>query len=234
VTAAAMRLRRPAPAPASVAWRSPAFTSTTAWSNRNVQGSLLSQRLRPREGEGGPEPQTTITACDVDKKEAVEKGIEAARSLAERALTALAREFPLSFEASALRANFGSLSSDQTKTITGRYEHVRDTLSSKTITCTRCKAKKKGEHTCAEGAVSGSKILICPPFGTTACPAGPTMLHEAAHNAGAANDVKPGTSGYPPADSEDNAYSYEQFPVDVLKGPPTFELKKGKPKEPVP
>jgi len=50
-----------------------------------------------------------------------------------------------------------------------------------------------------------------------------TILHEAAHNAGASKDIDK-DGGYPPKDSENNAYSYEYFAVDVAKEPPKVEL----------
>ena len=203
-------------------------------SNWVTQRTFSCRTWSSRDGDGEPEAQTSITKCDNEKKAAIEAGIEDARALTERALTALGRMMPFFEEDTALKANFGKPSSEQRELIKKRYEHVRDTLGKKVIRCTGCKAKKKGEHTCAQTTVSGSKIFICPPFGTTTCPAGPTILHEAAHNAGASKDVKPGAGGYPPRDAENNAYSYEQFPVDIRKGPPEVELKQRRPKEPIP
>ena len=57
------------------------------------------------------------------------------------------------------------------------------------------------------------------------------MLHEAIHNAGACDDIDKGRS-YPPAQSENNAYSYEYFALDVSGGYKTPDLGKRKPTVP--
>lgn len=195
--------------------------------NQMIQRALLAGRTAGRDGEEKePEAASTISGCDTDRSKTIKDGIRGAKTLAGVALTALGRAFMLTHDDKAFRDNFGSVSGDRQKTIITRYTHAKDTLDGKIIACSKCKKKKKGVHLCAEGIVSGSKIWICPPFGNKACPPSATMLHEAAHNAGAPDDILPRSSGYPPAKSEDNAFSYEQFAVDVLKGPPEVELKR--------
>ena len=53
-------------------------------------------------------------------------------------------------------------------------------------------------------------------FGSLGCPPAITILHEAAHNAGATGDIDKDGS-YPPPNAEDNSYSYEHFVEDLKK-----------------
>ena len=71
------------------------------------------------------------------------------------------------------------------------------------------------------GWVPGNNITLFPDFGKKVPP--PSMLHEAIHNAGGCDDINKGNS-YPPSSSEDNAYSYEYFALDVTAGYKTPEL----------
>ena len=84
---------------------------------------------------------------------------------------------------------------------------------------------------CGQAACPGSNITLFPIFGKETCPAGPVMLHEAIHNAGACDDIDKGKS-YPPAHSENNAYSYEYFALDVSGGYKTPDLGKRRPTVP--
>jgi len=189
-------------------------------------------------GKEKPEEKPAVKAegCDKDHQSKIEEAISQAGVLASRALQALEREFPLSFESSAMDANFGTLSSDQKSVIIERYKHVRDNLGSKTYACAKKGKKvKEGKETvdlCGQAMCPGSKITLFPDFGKQVCPAGPVMLHEAAHNAGACGDTDKGGS-YPPKNSENNAYSYEYFAAAVAAGAPAGPtLKKHEPKPP--
>lgn len=189
----------------------------------------------PDEGEK-PEEKPKFTGCSTDQGKTIMEAIPQAEGLAARAVQAFEREIPLSYESSAMRAHFGSLGSDQKATIIARYKHIQANVGGKPYTCTK-KGKKGKEGNkivdlCGQAPCPGSTITLFPDFGTAGCPAGPVLLHEAAHNAGACDDIDKDRS-YPPADAEDNAYSYEYFAKDVAAGykaPP--ELKKHKPKAP--
>jgi hypothetical protein len=145
------------------------------------------------------------------------------------------REYPFGYEQTAMRAHFGSLSSDRKSTIIERYKHIRSNVGSKTYTCAK-KSKKVAEggevvDLCGQASCPGSKITLFPEFGKETCPAGPVVLHEAVHNAGACDDMDKG-GNYPPANAENNAYSYEYFALDVAAGYKTPELGKRKPTAP--
>jgi len=193
----------------------------------------------PDEGKkekGDEKPATKFAGCDKDQQSKIEDAIKRADGLASRAVQALERYIPLSYESTAMNAHFGSFGSDQKSTIIERYKHIQTNLGSKTYTCDK-KGKKVKEgkeivDLCAQARCPGNGITVFPDFGKGVCPAGPVILHEAAHNAGACDDIDKGKS-YPPANAENNAYSYEYFAADVAAGykaPP--ELKAPKPKAP--
>ncbi len=96
-----------------------------------------------------------------------------------------------------------------------------------------CKLKSKGKAACALGSGGRNEIFMCPDFGLSNCIPRLTMIHEAAHNAGANLDVDEGP-GYPPKDSECNPYSYEYFCRDIGQGLQTggHSSEKESPKEP--
>jgi len=146
--------------------------------------------------------------------------VDEAKLLAKDALRVLKKEMPLSYELGPLIDNFGSLSATQKTMVIERYEHIDKNLDSKQIVCTN---KKKCKKLCGQGVIGGNKILLCPSFGTLACPPGATILHEAAHNAGAKKDIDKGKK-YPPKNAQNNAYSYEHFPLEISTGPPDVEL----------
>jgi hypothetical protein len=192
----------------------------------------------PDEGkkEKGEEKQTTkFPACDKDQQSKLTEAIKQADGLSSRAVQALERYIPLSYEGTAMKAHFGSLDSDRKSTIIERYKHVQANLGSKTYTCDKKgKKAKQGKEIvdlCAQARCPGNEITVFPDFGTERCPAGPVILHEAAHNAGACGDIDKDKS-YPPSSSEDNAYSYEYFALDVAAGYKTPELKKRQPTVP--
>ena len=155
----------------------------------------------------------TKTKGKVDEREQlILQAIEDSKKLAKIGLASLDR---IRFM-KALRDNFGDLSDDQKKKVADRYQAIIDTLDNKTFECTKKCKKKKGTHLCAQGETPGSKIVICPEFAKESCPPDFTLLHEAAHNDGAGDDVDRG-KGYPPKNAVDNAYSYENFVADVMK-----------------
>ncbi len=195
-------------------------------------GSAVLQR-QPDKGE---EPAVKTVGCDKDRVSVVEEAIKTAGALATRAVQAFEREYAMTAEAAAMRAHFGPLSSDQKATIIARYKHVIENLARKTYTCAKDNRRvREGTDvvdTCGQAACPGSAITLYPVFGSKTCPAGPVMLHEAIHNAGACNDVNKGNARYPPSSSEDNAYSYEYFALDVAAGYKTPELGKRRPNVP--
>ena len=194
----------------------------------------LLQRAPEKEKDTGAKPSAKFIDCK-DRMAVIEGAIKEAETLAARAVNALEREYPLTYEDAAMRANFGSLASDQKSTIIERYKHVMTTLTGKTYTCAKDDKKtNEGNNVvdiCGQAACPGSNITLFPIFGKETCPAGPVMLHEALHNAGACDDINKGNR-YPPANSENNAYSYEYFALDVTGGYKTPELGKRKPSVP--
>ena len=204
-------------------------------------GSTTGRRLLAHElthvvqqGEGfqaGIQRAPTLDASCNDRKDEIEPAVEEAGELAASAVAILEKFMLLSNEKGALDKNFGSPSSEQKKTILKRFKHISTTLDSKEIECNNECPQRNRTLLCAQGEISGNKIIICPRFGSEGCIPGPTILHEAAHNAGAANDIDKGSS-YPPADAENNAYSYEYFILDALKGPAPIDLE-GKPDAPI-
>lgn len=184
--------------------------------------SGLSVQLQNEE-EKGPEETLVMKNCSVKITEQIAMGIVEAKQMSALALVALKRDIPMTYENKALRENFGPLDSDARRTVVSRYENIQATLENKEIEC-KSKCPKKGTDLCAQAEIPGKKIFICPNFGTTGCAPGPTMLHEAAHNAGAKDDVDKGDK-YPPKNAENNAYAYEYFPQDLRKGPPEVKLR---------
>lgn len=181
------------------------------------------------------EPAAKFTGCDKDRLAVVQDAIKKAEALATRAVQAFEREYPLSYESAAMTAHFGSIGSDQKSKIVERYKHVIANLNSKTYTCAKDNKKvREGAEVvdiCGQAMCPGSTITLFPVFGSETCPAGPVLLHEAIHNAGACDDINKGGS-YPPSSSEDNAYSYEYFALDVTAGYKSPDLKKRNPTAP--
>lgn len=196
------------------------------------------RRQPDKEGKdkAGEKTEAKFVGCDKDRLAVVQGAIKAAEALAARAVYAFEREYPLTTESAAMTAHFGRIGSDQKAKIVERYKHVIANLGSKTYTCAKDnkKVKEGGEvvDTCGQAACPGSAITVYPTFGSETCPAGPVMLHEAIHNAGACDDIKQGSAKYPPSSSEDNAYSYENFAVDITAGPKAPELGKRRPTVP--
>jgi Domain of unknown function (DUF4157) len=203
---------------------------------RQQSGSTAGLLQRsPDEKKPEGKPSAKFVGCDKDRLPVVEGAIKNAEALASRAVQAFEREYPLTHEEAARRAHFGSLASDQKSTIIERYKQVLSNLGGKTYTCVKDNKKvKEGDEvvdTCGQAACPGNNITLFPVFGKETCPAGPVMLHEAVHNAGACDDINKGNS-YPPSSSENNAYSYEYFALDVTAGYKTPELGKRKPSVP--
>jgi hypothetical protein len=196
---------------------------------------MLQRQPKTDDKEKKDAPTGTFVGCDKDRTALVQSAMEAASKLATRAVTALEREYPLSYEDTAMRANFGSIGSDQKSKILERYKHVLSHLGGKTYKCSATnKTATEGNHVvdiCGEAACPGDKITIFPDFGKDTCPAGPVLLHEALHNTGACDDINKGAN-YPPSSPEDNPYCYEYFAVDLTAGYKTPELKKREPKAP--
>jgi hypothetical protein len=193
----------------------------------------------PDEGKkekGEENPATKFPGCDKDQQSKITDAIKQADALASRAVRAFEREYILPSESSARDAHFGKkLGTDQKATILDRYKHVHTNLENKMYSCDR-KGKKVKEgkgvvDVCAQAECPGNKITLFPDFGKETCPAGPVLLHEAIHNAGGCDDVNKGES-YPPSSSEDNAYSYEYFALEVATESKTPELGTHTPSKP--
>lgn len=200
-------------------------------------GSAELRRQPDKEGKDKAEekPAAKFVGCDKDRLPVVQEAIKQAEALATRAVRAFEREYPLTHESAAMTAHFGRIGSDQKSVIIDRYKHVIANLGNKTYTCARnnkrVRAGNEVVDTCGQAACPGSAIILFPAFGSETCPAGPVMLHEAIHNAGACDDINKG-GRYPPSSSEDNAYSYEYFALDVTAERKTPELGKRKPTVP--
>ena len=194
-------------------------------------------RRQPKGGEKEKpgEPPANLVSCK-DRLPLVQDAIKQAEALAKRALYAFERDYPESHEVSAMKAHFGSLVSDQKATIVERYKHVIANLGAKRYTCAKENKEVREENEvrdlCGQAACPGNAITLFPVFGSATCPAGPVMLHEAIHNAGACDDINKGGENYPPSRSEDNAYSYEFFAMDVMAGFKAPDLGKRKPTAP--
>jgi uncharacterized protein DUF4157 len=163
------------------------------------------------------------------QEETLSSAIDEAKTLASMALSALKGERLEAIEKEhvqkALKDHFGDVTDRQKTTITERYANINDTLGSKEITCKNKEKKEKKKAICAEAPIKSQKITIFLHFWKDACGSkGEMLLHEAAHNAGAKDDIHQ-DEGYPPkANAEDNAYSYQFFAVEVRKGPPRVQL----------
>lgn len=199
-------------------------------------GADVLQRSPDDKGTGTTEekPVTKFVGCDKDQQSVIEAAITQAEGLASRATQALKQDFPLSYETSAMGAHFGSLSSDQQSTVIARYEQIGASLRNKSYACQskgeKVKEGKERVDFCGKASCPGDKIKLFPIFGKDGCPAGPVILHEAAHNAGACDDIEKG-KGYPPKKPENNAYCYENFAVDVaagLKDPVKLKKREGR------
>ena len=185
--------------------------------NDHTDSSILYRKTESEEADTSEEKEPTFKSCSESKQKIIKKGIEEAKNLVNNAPGALKRDMPLIMDGKALKANFGPNADKKKKIIISRYENIKTTLNSKEITCkAKCK-KDEATDLCAQAESPGKKIYICPNFGSSTCKPGPTIVHESAHNAGATKDIdKDGK--YPPKDSENNAYPFEYFPVDLAKG----------------
>jgi hypothetical protein len=170
-----------------------------------------------------------------EREETLSSAIDDAKKLASAALLVLKGERLEVTEKEhvrkALKNNFGDVTDKQKTTITERYANMNDTLDSKEITCINKKKTDKKKAICAEAPINGNSISIFLDFWKDACGSkGEMMLHEAAHNAGAKDDIHKDEEYPPKGNAEDNAYSYQYFAVDVKAGPPRIRL--GVPKAP--
>lgn len=210
------------------------------WSSIRPRSADTSVVYRQAEAAEDGSSVATYNGCDEKQNALIRSGVKEAQDLASRALKALKRDIPLSYERRALQDNFGKLSGGQKDTVISRYEHILNSLESTTIACATL-AKKKKQTTshkqvvglCGKGECPGKKIWIHANYGSVGCGTGRTILHEVAHNAGACSDFDRGKN-YPPKNAVDNAYSYENFAVDVEKGHEPPKLKFREPKEIVP
>jgi hypothetical protein len=202
-----------------------------------VSGSQVLQRQPEGQEKKEPDkPAAKFVGCGNGREPVIKDAIEKATALASRAVQAFERDFPLSYESAAMTTHFGSLGSDQKSTIIKRYKHVLANLASKVYTCAERKKKvREGGRVvdlCGEAQCPGNSIVLYPDFGKATCPAGPVILHEGIHNAGACDDIDKDNKHYPPSSAEDNAYSYEYFALAVTAGYKMPELGTHKPTAP--
>jgi hypothetical protein len=201
--------------------------SNPVWTNLAVSQPALGRDPKPGAPASAEKP--AFKACDRKRADAILEAARGAKKLAEVAIGALERPLLLSFQVAALNRNFGPAGDAHQSLITKRYREIRDSLATKQFICKPKCTDKKG-HLCAQAPYQGNTIYICPLFGSSGCPPDYTILHEAAHNAGAKDDIDK-NGAYPPANAENNAYSYEHFAGDLKKGLPTYELPTKKPAE---
>jgi len=171
--------------------------------------------------EGKAEKKPKFVGCDDAQQLLLKDGLAHAHTLASAAVKVLDTGLTSIGATAALTTHFGTVSDKTKAVIVERYKHIRDNLVGKTYTCAATGKKKKTGKTivdlCGEASCPGTTVTVFPTFGSKGCPAGQTSLHESAHSAGACADVLSG-KGYPPAKAENNAWSYENFAVDALKG----------------
>jgi hypothetical protein len=212
------------------------FSPTTDDGRRLIAHELTHVVQQTAPASGVLQRSPTFGGCNKDQQDTLEEAIKGATALASRAVAAFEREYPLSYESTAMNANFGRLDKEQQATIVARYKEVQGAFANKNYVCASREVKvKKGKEVvdlCGRAECPGDTIKVFPDFGKDTCPAAPVLLHEAIHNAGGCGDTDKGDS-YPPRDPENNAYSYEYFALDVsggTKAPP--KLKKRDPKAP--
>jgi hypothetical protein len=119
--------------------------------------------------------------------------------------------------------HFGSITPSQIKDVIYRFKDIATMLGDeKAIKCvpqddSRCKGPK---FPCAYVLGKGAKkIYLCPPFFEDPYPCLEadtieSLIHEAAHAAGASGHAYPKDASYPPTDAQDNAPSYSSFATD--------------------
>ncbi|HET9370908.1 MAG TPA: hypothetical protein VFO19_11695 [Vicinamibacterales bacterium] len=204
-----------------------------------TSGVDASREIKRKEGSGESKPEkptATFAGCNDKQKGAIEAAIPDASKLAARAIVAVERDYPLTYESSAMSAHFGHLDRTQRTTVIDRYRQIQNGVGAAAYTCAaRSRTVTEGTtrvDLCGEAHCPGSRIKVFPNLGTAECPAALVLLHEAAHNTGACDDVNAGGAGYPPSASEDNAYSYENFAAALTGGYKTPSLKKRTPKGP--
>ena len=183
---------------------------------RPTAGRAPNAELLLRQKADKPAKSSDIVACKEDQQTKLRDGIAAGQRLASNAAAALERLVPPLGTDTALTANFGP-DADRAS-IRSRFADigtVLDGLDADKVTCKKTCKDKKGADFCAEGTVGGPGIFLCSAFTGAGCPAGPVMLHEAAHNTGAGGDFDRRGGKYSPKNPEENAYSYEYFALDL-------------------
>ncbi|RKY26266.1 MAG: hypothetical protein DRP61_06140, partial [Candidatus Omnitrophota bacterium] len=144
-----------------------------------------------------------------------------------RALRTVAAGTASTAVTAALTRHFGTPNAGQIRTIISRYEFIQRRLPmDRWYICNTPHACRTGEDAYA-WCPGGPYIHICPSFFTPGTNRPATLIHEAAHIAGACDDVYVGDAGYPPTNAQNNADSYAFFAWDIRArpalGPPTRE-----------
>ncbi len=188
---------------------------------RPAHGQPRLQRQPEGAQEAKAEKKPKFVGCEDAQQLLLKDGMAHAHMLASEAVKVLDTGLTSVGVTAALTTHFGNVSDKTKAVIVERYKHIRDNLVGKTYTCAATRKTKRTGQTsvdlCGEASCPGTTVTVFPTFGSKGCPAGQTLLHESAHSAGACADVLSG-KGYPPAKAENNAWSYENFAVDALKG----------------
>ncbi|MBT2142559.1 DUF4157 domain-containing protein [Rhodanobacter sp. LX-100] len=207
---------------------------------QQAQGTRLQRKPddKPKPADKDKAAPANFKGCNDDRRKLVESAIKRAGELAARALVALNRDFPMSWEGTAMNKHFGSLPSSDLDIVKDRFKRAQGEAASKAYTCAPkdVKSAEGGKilDPCAEAECPGSKITIYPQFGSETCKdAGAILLHEVIHNLGGCGDTDVKDKNYPTLHPEDNAYSYEHYAVDVAAGAKAPDtLKKRDPQAP--
>jgi len=142
---------------------------------------------------------------------------------AETAVRRISQGAGTAAETAAFANNFGAPTPTQTNTILRRFATISRRLGNESLfICNTAGSFYCSQNWCAYTPCPspGGYTHLCPPTFQTPLPCAEPdvdrmMLHEAAHAAGACNDVYPG-AGYPPANAHNNAPSYAGFAYEVF------------------
>ena len=206
------------------------------------QGAIVQRKddkpAAPDKKDGDKDAAANTHGCDADRSKLIGSAIQRAGELADRALAALNRDYPMSWEGAAMNRHFGRLPTDALDIVKDRFKRAKAQAAGASYTCAKRDVKKRDGgkilDPCAEAECPGSKITLYPQFGSETCKdTGAILLHEVIHNLGGCGDTDLKDNGYPSLHPEDNAYSYEHYAVDVAAGAkPPDALKKRDPRAP--
>lgn len=183
-------------------------------------------------------PFSTYTNCTQSQEKTIKSSISQAQVLVKNAINRLPKGDPNLY-----KKHFGNA---DPKKVKARYEQIAQNLGNHQFICDECspeslvpyevtdQIKAHRPNLCGLAPCPGKKIILCPPFFSSAqtekdkkkenkkednkskgdlipCPTAATIIHEAAHNEGACLDISPCNNHYPGTNPYDNAYSYEMY-----------------------